>query len=109
MYYEELKSEKLRENLIRLANFMNTTIDEQRLSCVLKYPEGKFRRTDTCFDPTTKPKNSKDDRVYSDEHVILINSAIQRVSDVIKQRNFDSSITSMYKNSNFKIEYCTCD
>ena len=103
IYYEELKSEKLKEHLIRLARFMNFTIDEERLSCVLKYPVGKFRRKDTCFDPTTKPKDSTDDQVYLDEHVILINSAIQKVSDVIKQRKFDSSIIDMYMNSNFKI------
>ena len=88
---------------------MNFTIDKERLSCVLKYPVGKFRRKDTCFDPTTKPKYSTDDQVYLDEHVILINSAIQKVSDVIKQRKFDSSIIDMYMNSNFKIEYCTCE
>ena len=109
VYYEELKSEKLKEKLIELANFMNFQIDKERLSCVLRYPVGKFRRKDTCFDPTTKPKDNSDDHVYLDEHVIMINSAIRRGSYVIKQRNLDSSIIAMYENSNFRLEYCSCE
>ena len=109
VYYEELKSEKLRKHLVDLVNFINFTIDEERLSCVLKHPVGKFRRRETCFDPTTNPKDSTDHHVYLADHVILINAAIQRVSEIIKERNFDSSIIDMYKNSNFRIEYCTCE
>ena len=102
-----MKSEKLRTHLIDLANFINFTIDEERLRCVLKHPLGKFRRIETCFDPTTNSKHSADHHVYLDDHVILINTAIQRVSEIIKERNFDSSIIDKYKNSNFRIEYCT--
>ena len=108
-YYEDLKSpEKLKYNLIKISNFMNFTTDMERLNCVLKHPEGEFRRKEICYDRKTKPKSSKSDFIYSNKQTLWINSAIRIVHDEIEKRQLESSRLLSYEDTNIKITYCSC-
>ena len=106
VYHETLTKQNLKSTLVDLGQYLSFTIDEERLNCVIKHREGYYRRKKACFDINTKPKNSTSDFVYSNKQITLINSAIQRVNEAIKNRKFKSSHMHSYMSTNFKLNYC---
>ena len=109
VYYDDLKSpEKLKASLKNIITFMNFTIDEERLDCVLKHPEGVFHRKESCYDRNTKPKNIQTDFIYSNQQISLINSAIKQVNKAMRNRGLKSSHLPSYENTNVKLKYCSC-
>ena len=87
---------------------MNSTIDEERLNCVMKHPEGVFHRKESCYDKNTKPKNIQTDFIYSNQQISLINLAIKQVNKAMRNRGLKSSHLTSYENTNVKLKYCSC-
>ena len=107
IYYEDLKSpEKLKPILNQVSDFMNFTMDMERLNCVLKHPKGQFLRKETCFDRKTRPSNNKSDFIYTNQQIVWMNSAIRKVNEEIGKRGLETSHLLSYEDSNLKITYC---
>ena len=76
------------------------------MNCAIKHSEGYFHRNKACFDMNTKPNDRTWDSVYSNKQTTLINSAIQRVNEAIKKREYDSSHMNSYMDTKLNLNYC---
>ena len=77
IYYEELtKKDNLETSILQIANFMNFTIQKERLSCVSKHRKGKFYQNQKCIPRAQKELRDSIEFIYSNKQTKLINSAI---------------------------------
>ena len=107
VYYEKLISDELSSTLVDTISFMNMTIDNERLDCVIKNSEGIFPRTEKCISQESKkPKCDENEYIYSRKHFMWINAAIRKVRSKVKKRRLDTSYISKYENTNIKLKYC---
>ena len=110
VYYEDLiKPENLEPSIEKIVNFMNFTIQNERLSCVSKHRKGKFYQNGKCIQKEQKLLCDGIEFVYSKKQVKWINSAIRNVRKAMKKRGLDDSHLRTYENSNVKLNYCNND
>ena len=108
IYYEDIiREDNLIPTIKKVTEFMNFTVQKERLDCVSKHRKGKFYQSAKCIPKTQKEAGEKDDFVYLKKHVKWINSAIRKVNKAIKNRGFDDSHLRTYENNNVKLTYCS--
>ena len=107
VYYEKLKTDQLKSTLTGIASFLNHTIDNKRMECLLKHSRD-LQRNKKCITTFEKERiNFENKYIYSRKHIRWINSAIKAVSRKVKSRGFDSSHLLSYQNTNVKLRYCS--
>ena len=107
IYYEDLRSTKLANELSNIADFMNLKIDQQRLDCTLMHQEGNFLRKKSCYDIQSKPKGRKTGYIYSSQHLVWMNNAIRNVRQETLKRGFRK--LPSYEDSNIQLSFCSCN
>ena len=110
IYYEELtKKDNLETSILQITNFMNFTIQKERLSCVSKHRKGKFYQNQKCIPRAQKEICDRIEFIYSNKQIKFINSAIRKVRKAIRKRGLDDSHMRTYKDTNIKLTYCLDD
>lgn len=110
IYYEDLtKKDNLETYILQIANFMNFTIQKERLTCVLKHRKGKFYQNQKCIPRAEKEICDRMEFIYSNKQMKWINSAINKVRKAIRKRGLDDSHLQSYKDTNIKLTYCFDD
>ena len=73
IYYEELtKKDNLETSILQIANFMNFTIQKERLSCVSKHRKGKFYQNQKCIPREQKEICDRIEFMYSNKKITFI-------------------------------------
>ena len=112
--YEELRNDQLMNNLKRISKFLNFKVDQKRISCTIKYRQGKFRRNKTCYnihgvEDKLCPKcfiENNTFNAFTKKQTIWINSAIRNVKKEIKSNGINPSLISGYENTKVFIDIC---
>ena len=110
IYYEDLiKKDNLKSSILQIVNFMNFTIQKERLSCVSKHRKGRFYDNQKCIPRAQKEICDSIEFIYSNKQMKSINSAIRKVRKAIKKRGLNDSQLRSYEDTNIKLTYCFDD
>ena len=86
--------------------FMNFTVDNDRLNCVSKHRKGTFYQAAKCVGKSQTQGIENIDYIYSNKLIRWINSAIRKVQNAMKDRGLDGSHMHSYVNTKVKLKYC---
>ena len=120
IYFEELASRFTEITLKKITTFLNIQFNKDRLNCVLRHKEDVFKQETAFLDKNILHANPQHFRasnscigkeihtfdMYTNMHVVWINSAIRNVKQELTKGGFDSSNLSKYENTNLRINIC---
>ena len=120
VYFDDLASERTENTLKSAITFLNLKINEDRLNCVLQHNEDTYRKQSDFLNKNILYANTTNFRatnscilneiysfnMYTNTHVVWINSAIRRVKHELQKRGFEASRLSNYENTNLQINIC---
>ena len=121
--FEQLAKGLLNQTLEDISEFLNFEFDKNRLSCTVKYSEGRFHRKEKCIRkrvPAVRTKKvAKDDiilsgslyqnntnDIFTSEQKHKINLAIRNVNDAITTRGLSPLPLSDYENTVIRLSLC---
>ena len=120
IYYDSLSSDLLENTLKNITRFLHLQWNDHRVRCTFKHSNNKRQKHNTCFPKGHLDINSKEFmshstncgtssefNIYTQRHMIWINSAIENVQREIEKRGLDSSLMPNYKNTNVSLSICT--
>ena len=123
--YEELTKNLHRQPMYDILNFLNSTIDLNRIDCTIRYSQGNNHRKEKCiiskdglsdylyWKKVSQPSYTQDGYIsidiFKENHRLAINAAIDRVSDALIKRGHNPLRSSEYKNSTTCLIHYTND
>ena len=90
-----------------MMQFMNFTIDNDRLDCVSKHRKGNFYQSAKCVGEPQKQGIENIQYIYSKKLTKWINSAIRKVQNAMKDRGLEGTHMHTYENTKVKLKYCS--
>ncbi|XP_054748431.2 sialate:O-sulfotransferase 1-like, partial [Lytechinus pictus] len=79
VYFERLQSH-LRQEIVRILQFLHVPIDDHRLDCMVAHPEGNFHRQKVESNRTFDP--------YTNKHKAIIDMHVKSTSKVLRENGY---------------------